>query len=208
MPPELSASWTTAGATILLALFAFLAWRASAKSLKSMQNQERDSKLSAQRQVDDQNWGRQVESLADYTSALADLIAIPGLMKVNDSPIASNDPRFFRHTTARGTDEVRNILARIQSTGLIWRMHHVRQMKLIWRLEALDDEVRILSSAAIEGRAEWEIAREAAGVLLDIAEAWQQKLNNRELEAIKAEKLHTELVNLRIKRDRDSRNAE
>lgn len=204
MTPELFASWTTAGATILLAVFAFLAWRASAASLESMQNQERDSNLAVQTQIDDQNWGRQVESLANYTSALVDLLAIPGVMTRNGSPVPKIDSRFVEYVSARGTDEIGNILARIQSTGLIWRMHHARQTELIWQLEGLDDEVRYLGAAAIRGDVEWQNLREATGILLNLTESWQEAPEKRETTAKHAESSRIVLSDARAERTEES----
>lgn len=208
MTPEITAAWTTSGATILLALFAFLAWRASANSLKSMQNQERDSKRAAQAQVDDQNWGRQIESLANYSAVLVDLKSIPGLMKKNEIPVPVIGSPFVQLVSARGTDEIRNLLARVQSTGLIWRMHHVRQTQLIWKLEALELEVRLLGIAAVFGIVEWANVREATRELLELAEAWQEEPENREEVAKKVENLQTEYAHARHKRDQDLENAE
>lgn len=67
--------WTmvTAIATCALAIFAVLAWRASAHNLAIMQEQLRVTEKAADSQIADQEWGRQVEALARYLQSLIEL---------------------------------------------------------------------------------------------------------------------------------------
>lgn len=166
MTPEITAAWTTSGATILLALFAFLAWRASANSLKSMQNQERDSKRAAQAQVDDQNWGRQVEALAKYSSALRQLHDFAAAVVRLQLPVS-------QEVAAKDRSRAETIWREVEDTGLIWRMHHKNDegiYGLFCYMESLGWQFRF----ALKGKGDWDQTRRTIFSLLEIIRDWQE----------------------------------
>jgi hypothetical protein len=108
-PSDGTEFWTlvTAVGTAVLAWFAYWAWKTAQHQLSEMRDQ-------TDRQIEDQEWGRQVEALATYLSALSALQDTPPAQGPGISPEQA-DARDLRWFT---------LSSQINIAGNIWRLLH------------------------------------------------------------------------------------
>lgn len=166
-------AWATVGATLLLALFAWLAWRASSSNLELMRDQLKVTERSARSQIEDQEWGRQVDALANYTSAIRELASIPQPLDIG------RDSLFFlqgleRTKVLSAIDEIDQACTKIASTGLIWQLHHARSPDSPTALGAFEDEIIHAANAHTHGQIGWYFVQMAAYSLLKRITDWQR----------------------------------
>lgn len=173
--------WTmvTAIATCALALFAVLAWHASRKTLDLMRSQETVTKESAQAQVDDQAWGRQVDALANYSTALLTLADLPAPLNINGGsrliPAGYSIPPGMSSAS-----EVDRIMTKVSAAGLIWHMQHARSSDSTGALKFLDDELLFMANSATYGHVKWSLVRGTAVTLLMRTADWQKDVSARQ----------------------------
>lgn len=172
--------WTmvTAIATCALALFAVLAWIASRKTLTLMRSQETVTKESAQSQVDDQVWGRQVEALATYTSVLREMADMTAPLVVNGGSRFLPNNYVIPQGLSSASD-VDQIVSKVSSAGLIWRLQHARSSEPMEPLREYEQEVLFSAKATTFGTCRWSTVQTHAAILLSRASDWQRDAAER-----------------------------
>lgn len=202
--------WTmvTAIATCALAIFAVLAWRASAHNLAIMQTQLQVTEKATASQIADQEWGRQVEALARYLRSLTELSEAAPIKPYEDyKRTKSVDGAVAGGTAAaiKAIDDREDLNGRIgrevETSGAIWHLLHRSDSESVEALEDLEEEIMMAFWLVKTGRFSEEDYREAAGLLIDFIQEWQAKPHER---IGVAEKAKSKAAELRKQRGPDS----
>lgn len=168
-------TWATAIATVLLAFFAWLAWKNSRKTLDAMRQQEETSfriadeqmnalKRSSDEERQERASAREVEALSDYLQQWYSVLA----------------------QSTNGKANMREMLRKVVSAGIIWRMlHWDRRDQLAPALE-LEGLLADSVSQNHPGRGYLPYSAEALlkdsqtiGFLMDDLQRWQMKPEER-----------------------------
>ncbi|VXA92770.1 hypothetical protein [Citricoccus sp. K5] len=178
--------WTmigTAGTalfTLLLALFALLAWRASAKSLGIMRDQEKATAKAAAEQVEDQTWGRQVEALAKYLDLLRRYAMTEPMSKSDVAWLEGSGTRPDETKQRAARDQVQshgNLERDLQVAGDIWRMLHRSEFKATFPLYRAESAIVKAFPEIPRGRQDHMAWISAAVALVVGVQAWQLSWN-------------------------------
>ncbi|WP_434619695.1 hypothetical protein [Arthrobacter sp. A5] len=182
--------WTmiTAIATVALALFAVLAWHASRRTLVLMRSQETVTKESAQAQVDDQIWGRQVEALSTYAAVLRQLARMPAPLIV-DGGSRFLPPNYELIQGLSSVADVDQAITTVATAGLIWHLQHARSPCSPTALQMFENEVIHAANACTYGEARWGFVQLASMSLLQRASDWQREPASRHSINVNVEKL-------------------
>ena len=193
--------WTmvTAIATCALAVFAVFAWKSSTKTLVLMRSQEQVTKESAQAQVDDQAWGRQIDALSNYARAILGLADLPAPLNIDGGSRLIPNGYSVPQGMSSASDVDRN-MTRVSAAGLIWHMQHAKSSDSTEALKSLEDELLFMANSSTYGHVKWSLVSGAAVTLLMRSADWQKDVPARQSISSEVE----ELVKI-LKEDRSNK---
>lgn len=171
-------AWATVGATLLLALFAWLAWRASSKNLELMRAQLTVTENAASSQIEDQEWDRQVAVLATYISALRELADLTAAFVIDGG--SGFTPLGYEVPPGRSNAaDVKRATSKVSSAGLIWRLQHAKSSDSLESLRTFEDALLQNANAVTFGVGGWAEIQVYASILRARATEWQSDTSKR-----------------------------
>lgn len=180
--------WTmisTAGTalfTLLLAVFAWLAWRASANSLERMRDQETATREATERQIADQTWGRQIDALAEYLYQLNTYFGANTVgadrrlqqdLRSRTRSASIDERKAYRENILDRTTHRRDLERKLNSAGAIWRMLHKHDSTAASSLERAQNLIIFRFRKAEPDTDERALWRGYLVELIDVLQKWQ-----------------------------------
>ncbi|RBL99231.1 hypothetical protein C1H84_16230 [Glutamicibacter soli] len=115
----------TAVGTILLAVFAYTAWRTSRKSLSAAVDDAKEARELAIASMDAQRRSEEVSAMAHYMQALTDLSEIHSRSPASYHVPAGGDNYMVTMRTDLGFPSyVGDLCRRVEVSGALWRINH------------------------------------------------------------------------------------